>query len=82
MPSDGVWKKDAVSPRRYLAIRVRRHQGELLGDGNRVRHFCIVTGRSDPDDRSGLDMIRWHRGKAGTIERRSDGQYRLAEAPQ
>jgi hypothetical protein len=23
LPSDGIWKKDAVSPRRYLAIRVR-----------------------------------------------------------
>jgi hypothetical protein len=43
LPSDGIWKKDADSPRRYLAIRVRPRQGELLGDANRVRHFCIVT---------------------------------------
>jgi hypothetical protein len=43
LPSDGIWKKDAVSPRRYLAIRIRPRQGELLRDGNRVRHFCIVT---------------------------------------
>ena len=42
-PSDCVWKKDAVSLQHYLAIRVRPRQGELLGDGNRVRHFCIVT---------------------------------------
>jgi hypothetical protein len=48
LPSDGIWKKDAVSPRRYLAIRVRPRQGELLRDGNRVRHFCIVANRSDP----------------------------------
>ena len=33
LPSDGIWKKDAVSPRRYLAIRVRPRQGELLRDG-------------------------------------------------
>ena len=72
LPSDGVWKKDAVSPRRYLAIRVRPRQGELLGDGNRVRHFCIVTNRSDPEGGSGLDLIRWHRGKAGTIEHAHD----------
>jgi len=45
LPSDGIWKKDAVSPRRYLAIRVRPRQGEL---------------------------IRWHRGKAGTIEHAHD----------
>jgi len=72
LPSDGIWKKDAVSPRRYLAIRVRPRQGELLRDGNRVRHFCIVTNRSDPQGSSGLDLIRWHRGKAGTIEHAHD----------
>jgi hypothetical protein len=33
-----------------------------------VRHFCIVTNRSDPEGGCGLDLIRWHRGKAGTIE--------------
>jgi len=72
LPSDGILKKDAVSPRRYLAIRVRPRQGELLRDGNRVRHFCIVTNRSDPDGGGGLDLIRWHRGKAGTIEHAHD----------
>jgi hypothetical protein len=51
-----AWKKDAVSPRRYLAIRVRPRQGELLRDGNRVCHFCIVTNRSDPEGSSGLDL--------------------------
>jgi hypothetical protein len=72
LPSDGVWKKDAVSPRRYLAIRIRPRQGELLRDGNRVRHFCIVTNRSDPASGSGLDLIRWHHQKAGTIEHTHD----------
>ena len=33
LPRDGIWRKDAVSPRRYLAISVRPHQGELLRDG-------------------------------------------------
>ncbi len=72
LPSDGIWRKDAVSPRRYLAIRLRPRQGELLADGSTVRHFCIVTNRSDPGGGSGLDLIRWHRGKAGTIERAHD----------
>src|SRR6202035_2200219 len=72
LPSDGIWKKDAVSPRRYLAIRIRPRQGELLRDGNRLRHFCIVTNRSDPEGGSGLDLIRWHRQKAGTIEHAHD----------
>jgi hypothetical protein len=72
LPSDGIWKKDAVSRRRYLAIRIRPRQGELLRDGNRLRHFCIVTNRSDPEGGSGLDLIRWHRQKAGTIEHGHD----------
>ena len=72
LPRDGVWKKDAVSPRRYLAIRIRPRQGELLRDGNRMRHFCIVTNRSDPEGGSGLDLLRWHREKAGTIEHAHD----------
>src|SRR6202023_2470879 len=63
---------DAVSPRRYLAIRIRPRQGELLRDGNRGRHFCIVTNRSDPQAGSGLELIRWHRQKAGTIEHAHD----------
>jgi Transposase DDE domain group 1 len=72
LPSDGIWRKDAVSPRRYLAIRIRPRQGELLRDGNWVRHFCIVTNRSDPEGGCGLDLIRWHRQKAGTIEHAHD----------
>ena len=32
----------------------------------------IVTNRSDPEGGSGLDLIRWHRGKAGTIEHAHD----------
>jgi len=72
LPSDGIWRKDAVSPRRYLAIRIRPRQGELLRDGHRVRHFCIVTNRSDPEGGCGLDLIRWHRQKAGTIEHAHD----------
>ena len=72
LPSDGIWKKDTVSPRRYLAIRIRSRQGSPLRDGNRVRHFCIVTNRSDPEGGCGLDLIRWHRQKAGTIEHAHD----------
>ena len=58
--------------RRYLAIRIRPRQGELLGEGNRVHHFCIVTNRSEPESGNDLDLIRWHRGKAGTIEHAHD----------
>ncbi len=43
-----------------------------MRDGNRLRHFCIVTNRSDPEGGCGLDLIRWHRQKAGTIEHAHD----------
>ena len=55
-------------PRRYLAVRIRSIQGDLLGDSEDVRYFCIVTNRADPEGGCGLDIIRWQRGKAGTIE--------------
>lgn len=72
VPDDGIHRKDAVTPRRYLAIRVRPHQGELLRDGSRVRHFAVVTNRSDPPGGSGADLLRWQRGKAGTVEHAHD----------
>jgi hypothetical protein len=51
-------------PHRYLAIRILKKQGSLFADGTDRRHFAIVTNL--PGD--GLELIRWHRGKAGTIE--------------
>jgi hypothetical protein len=55
-------------PYRYLAIRVLKQQGSLFADGTDRRHFCIVTNREG----DGLELIRWHRGKAGTIEHAHD----------
>ena len=72
MPDDSIDKKDFATPRRYLAIRIRPCQGELPGDGFTVRHFAIVTNRSDPRGGNGLDLIGWHRAKAGTIEHAHD----------
>jgi hypothetical protein len=68
VPSDGVFAKDRPAPPRYLVSRVSKKQGRLFADGGEVKHFAIVTNRPDPDDGSGLDLIRWHRGKAGTVE--------------
>jgi hypothetical protein len=68
VPSDGVFAKDRPPPPRYLVSRVSKKQGRLFADGGEVKHFAIVTNRPDPDDGSGLDLIRWHRGKAGTVE--------------
>jgi hypothetical protein len=68
VPSDGVSAKDRPAPPRYLAIRITRKQGELFADGNAAKHFAIVTNLPDPESGSGLDLIRWQRAKAGTIE--------------
>jgi len=54
---------------RYVAVRVRPGQQPVLlddgGDCKEVRHFAVVTNRWDLD---GQALLKWHRGKAGTIE--------------
>lgn len=52
-------------PLRYIAIRIRKTQGELFGDGSSVKHFAIV---SNIWDWSPARLLEWHRQKAGTIE--------------
>jgi hypothetical protein len=64
VPDDGDHRKNRPCVRRYLALRVRRCQGELFADGSTVKHFAIVTNREG----DGLTLIRWHREKAGTVE--------------
>ena len=64
VPSRATERKDR-EPYRYLAIRVRPPQGILFGDGERVRHFALVTNDWDTP---GGELITWHRGKAGTVE--------------
>jgi hypothetical protein len=64
VPSKKKEKKDA-QPYRYLAIRVRRQQGELFEDGAKVRHYAVV---SNIWEMAGEALLKWQRGKAGTIE--------------
>jgi hypothetical protein len=59
------YEKKGDQPYRYLAIRVRWQQGELFEDGNKVRHFAVVTNMWDMD---GKELLEWQRGKAGTVE--------------
>lgn len=57
-------KSDECPKRRYLAIRIIKQQGQLFEDGTDRKHFAVVTNR--PGD--GLEILQWHREKAGTIE--------------
>lgn len=76
VPTDRAHSKKEPPPPRYLAIRVRSPQGELFEDGSSVRYFAVVTNRLltdggtdvDPKNGTGLDLIHWHRDKAGTVE--------------
>jgi hypothetical protein len=68
VPGDGVSAKDRPEPPRYLTLRITKKQGELFADGGAAKHFAMVTNLPDPPDGSGLDLIRWQRGKAGTVE--------------
>jgi hypothetical protein len=64
VPSKKTEKKDS-RPYRYVAVRLKRQQGELFRDGAQVRHFAVVSNIWDMDGKALLD---WQRRKAGTIE--------------
>jgi len=60
----GHWPKDA-QPLRYVALRLRKKQGQLFASGFDTKYLAIVSNRTDLD---GAALIRWHWEKAGTIE--------------
>lgn len=64
VPGRKYEKRDS-QPYRYLAIRIRRQQGELFEDGVKMRHFAVVTNMWDM---KGQKLLEWQRGKADTIE--------------
>jgi hypothetical protein len=64
VPGEKTEKKE-IQPLRYVAIRIRKKQGELFEDGSAVRHFAVLSNRWELE--AGR-LIEWHREKAGTIE--------------
>lgn len=57
--------KKKGKPFRYIAIRVRGRQQDLLeDDGDRWRHFAVVTNMTWGPAR----LLRWQREKQGTVE--------------
>ena len=64
VPGEKSEHKD-TQPLRYIAIRIRQRQENLFDDGNKVRHFAVLTNIREW--KAGR-LIEWHREKAGTIE--------------
>jgi hypothetical protein len=56
-------------PLRYVALRIRRKQGELFADGSAVKHFAVVSNLWAWSPKK---LLQWHREKAGTIEAAHD----------
>lgn len=68
VPNDRDYSTRRGEPARYLATRIIKKQGQLFADGSAVRYWAMVTNLPDPEEGCGLDLLRWHRGKAGTVE--------------
>ena len=60
----GDWRKDA-EPLRYVALRIRKRQGQLFASGATTKYLAVVSNRWDLDAPA---LLRWHWQKAGTIE--------------
>ena len=58
-------EKRGLEPYRYLAIRLRSPQGVFFSDGTDVKLFAVVTNDWETP---GQELLKWHRGKAGTVE--------------
>lgn len=59
----GDWPKDAA-PLRYLGVRMTPRQGRLFDEGAGPKYLAVVTNRAGTVE----ELVRWHWGKAGTIE--------------
>jgi hypothetical protein len=60
----GDWPKRA-QPLRYVALRIRKKQGQLFASGADTKYLAIVSNRWELAPAA---LLRWHWQKAGTIE--------------
>jgi DDE family transposase len=60
----GNWPKRA-QPLRYVALRIRKKQGQLFASGADTKYLALVSNRWDLAPAA---LLRWHWQKAGTIE--------------
>jgi hypothetical protein len=64
----GSFAKDA-EPLRYVALRIKKKQGQLFGGGYDTKYLAVVSNRREL---SATKLVRWHWEKAGTIEQVHD----------
>jgi hypothetical protein len=54
-----------TGPLRYVAIRIRRRQGELFADGSEAKYFVVASNEWEWGPKK---LLEWQREKAGSIE--------------
>ncbi len=60
----GDWPQMA-QPLRYVAVRLRKRQGQLFANGTVTKYLAVVSNRWEVP---AADLLHWHWQKAGTIE--------------
>ena len=58
-------RPEGAGPLRYIAIRMRKRQGELFADGSEAKYFVVASNQWEWD---AARLLEWQREKAGTIE--------------
>jgi hypothetical protein len=58
-------RPEGAGPLRYVAIRKRKRQGELFGDGSEAKYYAVASNQWEW---SAKKLLEWHREKAGSIE--------------
>lgn len=56
-------------PLRYVALRIRKKQGELFAEGSAVKHFAVISNVWEWTPKR---LLQGHREKAGSIEAAHD----------
>ena len=56
-------------PLRYVALRIRKKQGELFAACSAVKHFAVISNVWEWTPKK---LLQWHREKAGSMEAAHD----------
>jgi len=62
-------RPEGAGPLRYVAIRIRKRQGELFADGSEAKYFVVASNQWSW---AAKKLLEWQREKAGSIEAAHD----------